>query len=393
MIRNNSGTNAFTSSDLDSGVSLNLRSHVSGSRGRTRQLPMMTRQQSAPEPETQSSAAAAMKHVLDDTDNHSSEEELEDIIGDKKKVYTSGAVAAGGGKGNVSIKSGVGARCSSTNPEKRKWSEVNTSEDEKSVSSQCVFRAGSGSSGDEEVSGLLDGAGASYTPVQFCTSPPLDVCRPRKSQSPPPKLFHMSSSNGQGSSGGPCRQHSLDSAGKGRDGGQRPSGAFLPRPRPRLLRPVEFSSLSFNGRQEATGDTGGDEGDEISGSVDENGHRSPNKRHRTTPRPQNIQRPCLDFEKMQQVRYFTISTSRIMIVKLDFHFRLKQKLLHHGDRARSFLYFVGKIPEQYYPPLLVFILNFTTCIISSLSSGDILGILQLKYTRNNWTDFVPLTLK
>ena len=28
---------------------------------------------------------------------------------------------------------------------------------------------------------------------------------------------------------------------------------------------------------------------------------SPSKRHRLTPRPHNIQRPCLDFEKMQQV--------------------------------------------------------------------------------------------
>ncbi len=108
-----------------------------------------------------------------------------------------------------------------------------------------VIRAGSnGSSGDEEVSGLLlrrhssknssnaaggphgNGGGASHsgsgsgaaagtsssssngrsssvrsscgchrstpTPVQFCTSPPLDVYRPRQSQSPPPKLFHMS---------------------------------------------------------------------------------------------------------------------------------------------------------------------------------------------------------
>ena len=31
---------------------------------------------------------------------------------------------------------------------------------------------------------------------------------------------------------------------------------------------------------------------------------SPNKRHRLTPRPHNIQRPCLDFEKMQQVKAF-----------------------------------------------------------------------------------------
>jgi hypothetical protein len=33
--------------------------------------------------------------------------------------------------------------------------------------------------------------GGAYTPVQFCTSPPLNVYKPRRSQSPPPKLFHM----------------------------------------------------------------------------------------------------------------------------------------------------------------------------------------------------------
>ena len=33
---------------------------------------------------------------------------------------------------------------------------------------------------------------------------------------------------------------------------------------------------------------------------------SPNKRHRLTPRPQNIQRPCLDFEKMQQVLWIEL---------------------------------------------------------------------------------------
>ena len=38
---------------------------------------------------------------------------------------------------------------------------------------------------------------------------------------------------------------------------------------------------------------------------DEEGEeRSPNKRHRTTPRPHNIPRPSLDFEKMQQVNFF-----------------------------------------------------------------------------------------
>ena len=164
--------------------------------------------------------------------------------------------------------------------------EVNSeSGDEAGRTSQCVFRAGSGSSGDEEVSGLmLSGgtAGSSYTPVQFCTSPPLDVYKPRKSQSPPPKLFHMAAQSG------PARQHSLD-GGRGREG-QRPSGAFLPR---RLLRPVEYSSLP------ARQDSG--DGQEEAEAGEEAGHRSPNKRHRSTPKPHNIQRPCLDFEKMQQV--------------------------------------------------------------------------------------------
>ena len=55
---------------------------------------------------------------------------------------------------------------------------------------------------------------------------------------------------------------------------------------------VELCSLPSEGVVE--GEVG-EEAEEASG------HRSPNKRHRTTPRPHNIQRPCLDFEKMQQV--------------------------------------------------------------------------------------------
>jgi hypothetical protein len=56
---------------------------------------------------------------------------------------------------------------------------------------------------------------------------------------------------------------------------------------------------------------GGGEEEEVEGwataaAMEDGGdveHRSsPNKRHRATPRPHNIQRPCLDFEKMQQVR-------------------------------------------------------------------------------------------
>jgi len=270
--------------NLDSGVSLNLRSGAERAhRGRSRQLPSMNRAVSG-----EQTSLPKLLGCLDDNDNHSSEEELEDIIGNsgKKKVYT----------GSSSIKTGS----SITNTEKRKWSEVTSSGDEReeqgrSSTSQCVFRAGSGSSGDEEVSGLmLEGSTAttttSYTPVQFCTSPPLDVYKPRKSQSPPPKLFHMSP--------GPPRQHSLHS-GRSREG-QRPSGAFLPR---RLLRPVEYCSLPARQDSGDCHEDGGDPGEDP-------GHRSPNKRHRSTPKPQNIQRPCLDFEKMQQIKTKVVTSWR-----------------------------------------------------------------------------------
>jgi len=158
------------------------------------------------------------------------------------------------------------------------------------------------------VSGLLEGAeGGTYTPVQFCTSPPLDVYKPRKSQSPPPKLFHMSMN---GSSGIP-RQNSLDSV-RPREGPGRPSGAFRPRPRAARVGNsglVEFSSLDGEGgefqlREEV------ERGESSSLDHESHGHRSPNKRHRSTPRPHNIQRPCLDFEKMQQIKTRVVTSWR-----------------------------------------------------------------------------------
>jgi len=288
--------------NLDSGVSLNLRSGSQTGRQSSRQLPSLVQETHKQFPPQQ----------LDLDDNHSSEEELEDIIG-TKKVYTCTPPGTGA---STSIKT-----CTSTNPEKRKWSEVNSSSSSDEAASHphphghgrasaCVFRAGSGSSGDEEVSGLLEGAeGGAYTPVQFCTSPPLDVYKPRKSQSPPPKLFHMSMN---GSSGIP-RQNSLDSV-RPREGPGRPSGAFRPRPRAARVGNsglVEFSSLAGEGgeyqlREEV------ERGERESSSLDHesHGHRSPNKRHRSTPRPHNIQRPCLDFEKMQQIKTRVVTSWR-----------------------------------------------------------------------------------
>jgi len=295
--------------NLDSGVSLNLRSGSQTGRQNSRQLPSLAQETHKQFPPQQ----------LDLDDNHSSEEELEDIIG-TKKVYI-GTSPQQGNAASTSIKTCTSTN--STNPEKRKWSEVNSSSssDEATVHphtqahgrvSACVFRAGSGSSGDEEVSGLLEGAdGGTYTPVQFCTSPPLDVYKPRKSQSPPPKLFHMSMN---GSSGIP-RQNSLDSV-RPREGPGRPSGAF--RPRPRAARAgnsglVEFSSLAGEGGEyQLREEIDGLRGDRESSSLEHesHGHRSPNKRHRSTPRPHNIQRPCLDFEKMQQIKTRVVTSWR-----------------------------------------------------------------------------------
>jgi hypothetical protein len=54
-----------------------------------------------------------------------------------------------------------------------------------------------------------------------------------------------------------------------------------------------------------------DRGERETASLEhEHGHRSPNKRHRSTPRPHNIQRPCLDFEKMQQIKTRVVTSWR-----------------------------------------------------------------------------------
>jgi len=238
------------SDNVDSGISLNLRSAAKVG-GRSRQLPPLMKEPVVPLVDVPEAGP-------EDNDNHSSEEELEDIIGDKRKVYVSE------GSATSSVKAAAG-RASAV--EKRKWSEVDHT--------NHGNRTGSGSSGDEEVRGYM---GCSYTPVQFCTSPPLNVYKPRRSQSPPPKLFHLSSN---GADHGPAHLNSLRES-------QMLSGAFRPR--------VRGDSL-LNTRGES------EEGD-----LDED--RSPSKKHRTTPRPHNIQRPCLDFEKMQQIKTKVVTSWR-----------------------------------------------------------------------------------
>jgi len=69
---------------------------------------------------------------------------------------------------------------------KRKWSQM--ANNRLSVESTA-------SSSDEEVQGLLRPLS---TPVEFCNSPPVDVHKPSRSQSPPPKLFLFSATNEPG---------------------------------------------------------------------------------------------------------------------------------------------------------------------------------------------------
>ncbi|XP_042208806.1 barH-like 2 homeobox protein isoform X3 [Homarus americanus] len=131
-------------------------------------------------------------------------------------------------------------------PEKRKWSQV-----------ARLSLTDSGSS-DEEVCVLTTG---SRPPVQFRTSPPLEAHKPLRSVSPPTKMLSLASS--------------------GREG-----------------------LLSTSGAGETSGSPGGAGGSEGGTPRAEGGARaaSPRKRHRQTPRPHQMHRPCLDFEKMQQMK-------------------------------------------------------------------------------------------
>jgi len=298
---------------VDSGVGLNTRS-AGKVGGKSSLLPPLRRkeeQQLIPCASTSSmeTIPAISAQPMDDTDNHSSEEELEDIIGESRKVYVSETVVhhtvkpgvvlpAGGGAvsgGTVAAVGAAGGAAASggrvggvATVEKRKWSEVDQESSNSAASSAAASsssRTGSGSSGDEEVSGYM---GCSTTPVQFCTSPPLNVYKPRRSQSPPPKLFHMASSN-----------RTTDTTTNLLKGNTKvPTGAFRPGggsnsslgiPIPHFGRGV-----SEEGEDEMDGDT-----------------RSPHKKHRSTPRPLAArQRPCLDFEKMQQIKTKVVTSWR-----------------------------------------------------------------------------------
>lgn len=139
-------------------------------------------------------------------------------------------------------------------PEKRKWSQVVTTttptisnESSLLLLSPVVLtvngtngstRVESSGSSDEEVQGLM---AAMATPVEFRTSPPLDAHKP----------------------------------------GHKPVRSLSPPPKLFHYSPTPLTASASASTLDV----------------------SPRKRHhRSTPRAHHIQRPCLDFEKMQQVR-------------------------------------------------------------------------------------------
>ena len=131
---------------------------------------------------------------------------------------------------------------------------------ERSSSSSAALDHYSASSDDEVTALIGTSAHGSPLPLEFRTSPPEGAHRPTRSLSPPPKLFAADAEHlvGAGAGGGATAS----------GGGVTASGGGA------------LAALSV-----ANGNVAG----------------SPRKRHRHTHRPHNIQRPCLDFEKMQQV--------------------------------------------------------------------------------------------
>jgi len=213
-----------------------------------------------------------------DSGNHSSEEELEEIITNKKPYVE------------------ILRDC------KRKWTDL--SQSDTSCESDTEFEepelrpletnnganqgdsrstsTSAGSSSCDTPSGDEDHNHNQPTPVQFSTSPPVDVHKPRRSLSPPPKLFGF-------------RNHEPAVGAVG-------VTELLPELRPAHSAPRGGSGLGSY--SSSLGDLSRLEYDVL----ERKGKKtiSPRKRSRTS-RVQHIQRPCLDFEKMQQLRARAVS--------------------------------------------------------------------------------------
>jgi len=332
-------------------------------------------------------------------DNYSSEEELKEIINEQEtslkkkspskkekslsslakneKKSSSASSSSGpgsssrapsaseGGLNNNKIASTASVAVSTTSSnaaaEKRKWSEVISDDDlgdleeeeglelemtsssrsSSQRSSRLYVRssganttASSSCSNEDPETGCVCGRRLT-TPVQFCTSPPMDVHRPRRKPwtPPPPKVFHVMASS-----------HSASFDLTQEEDDEIVDIENRARPRQAAFMPVNTTTGNGNASICNNGDTAmgmghmtmqGTSSDEQTTSAmttmttnasqycprhhhhtqQQQQHQqrqtpSPNKRHRLTPRPHNIQRPCLDFEKMQQIKKRVVTSWR-----------------------------------------------------------------------------------
>ncbi|XP_057334487.1 protein disconnected-like [Microplitis mediator] len=255
-------------------------------------------------------------HLSSYNDQHSSEEELE-VINSPKVIASQGCRPA-------------------TAPEKRKWSQVNNTSSNLKQTTHCnqsqgqqghnqtisgpssctgastssgIGNSGHGSTGDitgivttcsapvsragrepgsgssdEEVQGLLDDSSALSQPVQFRTSPPVDAHKPGRSQSPPPKLFHASTRE------------------------TRPPPRPRSRPRHHHLYHLHHHHHHHHHHQQHHFQQPQQQQQfNVEMDIGELSACSPRKRHRP---PHRQPRPCLDFEKMQQLKARAVTAWR-----------------------------------------------------------------------------------
>jgi hypothetical protein len=172
---------------------------------------------------------------------------------------------------------------------------------ERSISSVGTFDCSASS--DDEVQSLIGGTQDSPLPLEFRTSPPEGAHRPTRSLSPPPKFF-------------------------------------LADRREDMAAPLSAAAAAMLSSQEQQ--------PTALSVANGNNIGSPRKRHRHAHRSHHhIQRPCLDFEKMQQVSSFSSSFKN-----------KKTMLLHHIWVVLFFVIDVSHVE-----------LNFTQKRESSLKSA------------------------
>lgn len=308
---------------------------------------------------------ASSSVTLPSEDNYSSEEELKEIINETSSASSTGASGTEStgltkkkspskkerkmtkAKNNDNDKSNSTANIkkdSSLAAEKRKWSEVISDDDladldeeddglELEMTSRSYSRVYVRSSGGNSTTASSSCSNEDEscvcgrrltTPVQFCTSPPMDVHRPRRKPwtPPPPKVFHVMSNHS--ASFDLTTQEEDDEIVDIENRASRPlrPAAFMPvttgNGNASICNGVT-SSTTMPSSSEFFEAAAASPASSTSQYCPRHHHHtqqqqrqtpSPNKRHRLTPRPHNIQRPCLDFEKMQQIKKRVVTSWR-----------------------------------------------------------------------------------